>query len=94
MILAALVATAATAATQDTIRLTDALVLPSAGRGGRTPTHTDAVEARIVSGAGKTPAEGDTVTHPDGSTLTWSKLSANEEGWFRAEEIEIPSPLC
>ncbi|MEO2006367.1 MAG: alpha/beta hydrolase-fold protein, partial [Candidatus Poribacteria bacterium] len=89
MILAALVATAATAATQDTIRLTDALVLPSAGRGGRTPTHTDAVEARIVSGAWKTPAEGDTVTHPDGSTLTWSKLSANEEGWFRAEGFRM-----
>lgn len=89
MILAALVATAATAATQDTIRLTEALVLPSAGRGGRTPTHTDAVEALIVAGAWKTPAEGDTVTHPDGSTLTWSKLSANEEGWFRADGFRM-----
>lgn len=85
MILAALVAAAATA--QATIRLTDALVLPSPGRGGRTPTHTDAVEALIISGEWTTPGEGDAIRLPDGSTLTWSRASADDEGWFRGEGL-------
>ena len=58
----------------DATPLTEALVLPSAGRSGRSPLHTDAVEALIVSGEWRTPEAGDTVTHPDGSTLTWSEM--------------------
>ena len=75
------------ASASDAIRLTEALVLPPAGTAGRSPLHTDALEARIVAGEWRTPAEGDTVTHPDGTTLTWSKLSANDEGWFGGEEF-------
>jgi dienelactone hydrolase len=77
----------ASAVAQESIPLTEALVLPSPGRGGRSPLHTDAVEALIVSGEWTTPAEGDVVTHPDGSTLTWSATSANDEGWFRGSEF-------
>ena len=77
----------ASAVAQETIPLAEALVLPSPGRGGRSPLHTDAVEALIVSGAWTTPSEGDTVTHPDGSTLTWSAALANDEGWFRGGEF-------
>jgi dienelactone hydrolase len=69
----------------DATPLTEALVLPSAGRSGRSPLHTDAVEALIVSGEWRTPEAGDTVTHPDGSTLTWSELSADDEGRFGGE---------
>ena len=78
---------AAVATADGATPLTEALILPPAGRSGRSPLHTDAVEARIVAGTWETPVEGGTVTHPDGSTLTWSRLSANEDGWFGGEEF-------
>ena len=78
---------AAVATADGATPLTEALILPPAGRSGRSPLHTDAVEARIVAGPWETPVEGGTVTHPDGSTLTWSRLSANEDGWFGGEEF-------
>ncbi|MAE77407.1 MAG: alpha/beta hydrolase [Planctomycetes bacterium] len=50
---------------------TDWLVLANPGRGGRSPVHTDAIEAQIVAGTWKTPAAGTLVQLPDGKELAW-----------------------
>jgi pimeloyl-ACP methyl ester carboxylesterase len=58
------------------IALGDCLVLPPAGRSGRSPIHLDAVEALLVTGKWKAPKAGDTVTLPDGKTRTWASATA------------------
>ena len=62
------------------IVLRDFLVLEPVGKGGRSPIHTDAIEARIVAGEKVEPREGDSVTLPDGSSKTWQAVKAGEDG--------------
>jgi poly(3-hydroxybutyrate) depolymerase len=69
------------------ITLRDALVLPSVGGTGRTPIHTDAVEALLVRGAFVAPAEGDEVTLPDGSARAWRRATAGDDGWLAGGEM-------
>ncbi len=60
----------------------EALVIGDVGRGGRSAVHTDAVEAMIVRGEWKAPAEGDTVALPNGDERRWERVAANDDGWF------------
>jgi dienelactone hydrolase len=64
------------------ISLTEALVLPGVGKGGRSPVHTDALELEIVHGRWQGASPGDEVTLPDGSTRSWVRVAANDEGWI------------
>lgn len=76
--LAACTGTGLSAAEPREIVLRDCLVLPSAGRSGRSPIHLDAVEALLVAGKWKAPKAGDTVALPDGRTRTWSAATAKD----------------
>ncbi|MEQ8850614.1 MAG: prolyl oligopeptidase family serine peptidase [Phycisphaerales bacterium] len=61
--------------------ITDWLVLPPPGNGGRIALHTDAVEHAVATGAWTTPAEGDAVTRPDGARINWNAATAADNGW-------------
>ncbi|HRQ72913.1 MAG TPA: alpha/beta hydrolase-fold protein [Phycisphaerales bacterium] len=60
----------------------EAIVIGDVGRGGRSAVHTDAVEAMIVRGEWRAPAEGDAVTLPNGDERRWERIAANDDGWF------------
>jgi pimeloyl-ACP methyl ester carboxylesterase len=76
--LAAWLVSESKAAAPHEIALGDCLVLPAAGRSGRSPIHLDAVEALLVVGKWKAPKAGDTVTLPDGKTRTWTAATAKD----------------
>lgn len=58
------------------------------GRGaGRSPVHTDAIEAEIVSGNWQRPAEGSPVSVAEGTSRTWRRIEANDKGWFEDEAL-------
>jgi poly(3-hydroxybutyrate) depolymerase len=59
---------------------TNYLVIPSVGRSGRVPTHTDAIEAQIVAGKWAPPHAGDSVMLPNGSTRKWEAVTADKNG--------------
>jgi dienelactone hydrolase len=63
--------------------VSECLAISRVGRATRSPVHTDAIEAQIVSGKWHAPAFGETVTLPDGSSQTWKKLEAVTNGWFQ-----------
>jgi hypothetical protein len=67
--------------------LRSALVLESPGRSARSAVNRDAVEHMRVTGTWRDPVEGDTITLPDGKTLTWRALAAREDGSFRGREM-------
>lgn len=71
---------------QDTIQLRDGLAVERMGTGGRVPFFTDPVMLAIARGTWAPPGEGDTVTLGD-KTATWHKVSADEDGWFRIDEM-------
>lgn len=58
------------------------LVLPRVGRAGRTPVHTDALEALIVQGRWSSPTAGSSVALPDGSNSVWTQAEAGQDGWL------------
>lgn len=58
----------------------DVLVIRSLGHAGRSAIHTDALEARIVSGTWHAPSAGETIQAPNGVTRTWEAAVANKEG--------------
>lgn len=58
------------------------LAVRAAGRGGRSPFVTDAVEALRVAGRWKAPAEGETLTLADGTAVKWEKVTAGADGSF------------
>ncbi len=66
----------------DEIVLREALVIGDVGTYGRSPTHTDAVEALIVAGDWAAPAAGDGLELPDGETRTWTTATADDKGWL------------
>ncbi|MHC4948064.1 MAG: prolyl oligopeptidase family serine peptidase [Planctomycetota bacterium] len=81
--------------------IADWLVVGRVGRGGRSPVHTDAVEARLVAGTWTTPAAGDTVAGPDGTPRTWEAAAAGDDGWlahaalrggWAAARVELEAP--
>jgi poly(3-hydroxybutyrate) depolymerase len=68
---------------QTVISAKEALALAPLSKAGRSPVHTDALEAAIVAGKWAPPKAGDSVTLPDGRMVEWKKLSAAKEGTFR-----------
>lgn len=58
------------------------VAIRAAGRSGRSPVHTDAVELLVVSGAWRPPAPGERLEVPGGSPRTWELLSRNADGSF------------
>ncbi len=66
----------------ETLTFDSMLSLPSAGRSGRGPVFTDALEARLVAGTFEAPIEGSTLDRADGTTLTWTAVQPNENGKF------------
>ncbi|MHC4209489.1 MAG: hypothetical protein ACYSWT_07215 [Planctomycetota bacterium] len=83
----ALRATAAPTADADEIVLREALVIEPVGRFRRSAVHTDAIEARIVSGTWSTPRAGDVVDLPDGTERTWIETTAGDDGWLTGEAL-------
>jgi dienelactone hydrolase len=67
----------------DAIVMSDCLVLPPVGTYGRSPIHTDPVEAQIIAGAWTPPQSGDAVTAPDGRIANWQAAAAGEDGWLQ-----------
>lgn len=64
------------------ISLGQCLAIAAVGRGGRSPFHTDAIEAKIVAGRWQPPNAGDEVKLPDGSARRWESLKAGNDGSF------------
>src|SRR5262245_34812504 len=62
------------------IVIRDFLVIEAVGKAGRSPIHTDAIEARIVAGERIEAREGDSVPMPDGSSKTWQVAKAGMDG--------------
>ena len=65
----------------------ECLVISQISQGGRSPIHRDAVEAQIVAGTWKAPAAGDKVTLSGGAPQSWTPLTADKEGAFRARAL-------
>ncbi|MCH7945437.1 MAG: alpha/beta hydrolase, partial [Armatimonadetes bacterium] len=65
-----------------TIEIREMLAIEPVGTRGRVPITTNAILAMIVAGTEIAPKEGDTVTLPDGSTKSWKRIEAAEDGWF------------
>src|SRR5579859_2339319 len=63
------------------------LVIGSVGNGGRSPVHTDAIEAKIVSRAWQAPAKGERVQLADGAFKEWSVVTTNRDGWFKNDSL-------
>lgn len=70
---------------QDAPRATSVLALDPVGRSGRTAVVTDAVLARIASGAWMPPREGEEVRAPDGASVRWRAASLDESGALSGE---------
>jgi dienelactone hydrolase len=64
------------------------LAVGTGGRGGRSPVHTDAIEAEIISGKWQHPAEGDEVSLAGGSSRHWRPIKADNKGWFEDESLQ------
>ncbi len=74
-------------ATPRPIPLLEGLLIKGVSRGGRTPFHTDPIEAQIVSNLWTTPVRGDVVRMPGGTNAVWEAAKADAEGWFT-----VPGP--
>ena len=69
----------------ETITLRRGLAVGGGGRAGRSPVHTDAIEAEIISGKWQRPVEGDRVQLADGTSRQWHPIAADTNGWFADE---------
>jgi dienelactone hydrolase len=67
------------------ITLRQGLAVGGGGRAGRSPVHTDAIEAEIISGKWQRPAEGGHVNLADGTSPQWHSIEADTNGWFADE---------
>jgi dienelactone hydrolase len=65
----------------------ECLAITGVSIGGRSAIHRDAVEARIVAGAWKTPVAGETLASPTGNMQTWTTLAAEKDGVFRGRAL-------
>ena len=70
------------------IRLGQCLVIGGVGHSGRSPVHTDAIEAEIISGKWQSPAVGDRVQLPAGRSSEWRAIRTNKNGWFADGALE------
>lgn len=64
------------------------LVIGSVGSGGRSPVHTDAIEAKIISGGWQAPAKGERVQLANGTSKEWSEANTNKDGWFKDDSLD------
>jgi dienelactone hydrolase len=69
----------------ETLTLRKGLAVGGGGRAGRSPVHTDAIEAQMISGKWQRPAEGDRVQLADGAFQQWHPIEADTNGWFADE---------
>ena len=64
-----------------------ALVIKPVGRAGRTPAHTDVIEAAMIAGRWTRPTVGEAVVLPDGRSASWANLALGTNGWFEHEAL-------
>lgn len=69
-------------AVAETITITNALVIERVSRAARSPVHTDAIEAKLVSGTWRPPVAGEQLELPGGATRTWRAVTAGKDGSF------------
>jgi dipeptidyl aminopeptidase/acylaminoacyl peptidase len=67
------------------LTLRQGLAVGGGGRAGRSPVHTDAIEAEIISGKWQRPTEDATVNLADGTSRQWHPIKADTNGWFADE---------
>lgn len=67
---------------QEPIQITEGLGLAPVAQARRVPLHVDPVELSIVRGEWRGANEGDEVVGPDGESVVWEALEANEKGRF------------
>ncbi len=70
------------AATGDTLRIAELLVIEPAAEPRRTPVPVDLIELVRVRGTWSTPRPGAEVAFPDGTRNAWRRLVAGADGWF------------
>ena len=58
------------------------LVTGRAGQAGRSAVHTDSIEAEIISGKWRRPAEGEQSEIDNGNSVRWHAVTTNKDGWF------------
>jgi poly(3-hydroxybutyrate) depolymerase len=68
--------------------LRQGLVIAPVGRYGRSPVHTDAIEAMIVAGKWQAPKAGDAVQLPDGTARRWESVRAGDDDVFNHRALE------
>src|ERR1039458_6748734 len=73
------------ASCSEPITLRQGLAVGGGGRAGRSPVHTDAIEAEIISGKWQRPAEGGYINLADGTSPQWHSIEADTNGWFADE---------
>lgn len=64
------------------------LVVGGVVHAGRSPIHTDAVEAEIVSGNWQRPMDGDGVELAGGEIKHWSVIGTNKDGWYENDALQ------
>lgn len=69
------------------VRVGPCLAIESGGHFGRSPVHTDAIEAEIVSGTWRRPVAGDRVQLDNGAFRQWKPIECNTDGWFDASVL-------
>lgn len=69
----------------DTMVVREALAVKSGAFYRATFFSVDPVEASLVTATWKPPVAGTVVHLPDGKTVTWQKITADEKGWFRGD---------
>jgi dipeptidyl aminopeptidase/acylaminoacyl peptidase len=69
----------------ETITLRRGLAVGGGAHAGRSPVHSDAIEAEIISGKWQRPVEGDRVQLVDGTSQQWHPIEADTNGWFANE---------
>ncbi|HTV43093.1 MAG TPA: prolyl oligopeptidase family serine peptidase [Candidatus Sulfotelmatobacter sp.] len=69
------------------VRVGPCLAIESGGHLGRSPVHTDAIEAEIVSGTWQRPALAERVQLSNGSSIQWKAINTNTNGWFEADVL-------
>jgi dipeptidyl aminopeptidase/acylaminoacyl peptidase len=67
------------------LTLRQGLAVGGGARAGRSPVHTDAIEAEIISGKWQRPTEGAAVNLADGTSRQWHSIKADTNGWFADE---------
>ncbi len=71
----------------ETTELSHWLVIGGVGKYGRTPVHTDAIEAQLVTGDWKPPQAMEVVKSPDGVDRIWTKATTGEDGWLTHQAL-------